>query len=281
MVDVIVEEQFGSTRDGVTQLQRRWRPVGGDTAARSAILLVHGIGEHSGRYDHVGRFLADRGHDVVAIDNRGHGQTGGRRGYVEHFGQFLDDVEDRLAERRELGVPVVLFGHSLGGLICANYVVDGRPAPDLLILSSPAISANVPTWQSVMAPILSRVAPKVFIKSDFDPAALSADVELQQAYLDDPLRVGGVTARLGDEIFKAMEATGAGLTAIDMPTYVLHGAEDQVVPQSASQPLADFDNVTYRLWQGLQHECMNEPNHLEVLGELEAWLVAALPAEGQ
>ncbi|MEM9134654.1 MAG: lysophospholipase [Actinomycetota bacterium] len=252
--------------------------MGGETATRSAVLLVHGIGEHSGRYDHVGRFLADRGHDVVAVDNRGHGQTGGRRGYVDRFAQFLDDVEDQLAERRKLGVPVVLFGHSLGGLISANYVVDGRPPPDLLILSSPAIKANVPTWQSVMAPILSRIAPKVFIKSDLDPAALADDAEIQRAYVDDPLRVGGATARMGNEIFAAMDATGTNLTNITMPTFVFHGTDDAIVPQGASQPLADLDNVTYRLWDGLRHECMNEPSHPEVLGEVEAWLGTQLDA---
>ncbi len=240
------------------------------------MLLVHGVGEHSGRYGHVGRFLAERGHDVVAIDNRGHGQTGGRRGYVDRFTQFLDDVEDQLAERRKLDVPVVLVGHSLGGLIVANYVVEGRPAPDLLILSSPAISANVPLWQSVMAPILSRVAPKLFIKSDFDPVLLADDAEVQRAYLDDPLRVGGGTARMGNEVFRAMDTTGANLANITMPTYVLHGTDDQVVPLAASQPLADFDNVTYRQWAGLRHECMNEPSYLEVLGEMEAWLGARL-----
>lgn len=278
MVDLIVEQNFAGTRDGLTQLQRRWRPVDSDAPARSAVLLVHGIGEHSGRYDHVGRFLAEHGHDVMAFDARGHGQSGGRRGYVETFEEFLDDVEDLVVERRQLGLPVVLFGHSLGGLVSTSYVVRGRPAPDLLVLSAPALRAVVPRWQTVMAPVLAKTVPKFFVKSDFDPAILADDVTVQEDYVTDPLRVGGATARLGDQIFRAMASTSAALEQISMPTYVLHGSADELVPAEVSRPLADLDSVTYRSWPGLRHECLNEPSHLEVLKEIEVWLTGQLQA---
>ncbi|MCP5030719.1 MAG: alpha/beta hydrolase [Actinomycetia bacterium] len=273
MVDLLVEEVSASNRDGGMQMCRRWRPGDDDPKpARSAMLIVHGIGEHSGRYDHVGRFLAERGHDVVAIDNRGHGQSSGRRGHLDSFSQFLDDVEDQVIQRRELGLPVVLFGHSLGGLISATYLVEGRPAPDLLVLSAPALGATVPGWQRLIAPILSRVAPRVFVRSDLDAALLSNDLEVQEAYRSDPLRVKGATARLGNEIFTTMASTRARLDAITIPTYVLHGSEDSLVPPEVSRPLADQSNVTYRLWPGLRHECHNEPATPEVLAELAEWL---------
>ncbi|MEM8923552.1 MAG: lysophospholipase [Actinomycetota bacterium] len=283
MTDLILDERFGATRTGTTQLRRRWRPAEseGGGPPRSAILIVHGIGEHSGRYLHVGRFLAERGHDVAAFDARGHGQTGGRRGYVERFDEFLDDVEDALAERRELGVPVVLLGHSLGGLISSTYVVSDRPPPDLLILSAPSLHAVVPRWQRVAAPALSRLAPRLFIASDFDPSILMADPEVQQTFVDDPLRLGGATTRLGNEIFQAMAATNARLDRITMPTYVLHGDADQLVPPAASAPLAELPSVTYRLWPGLRHECFNEANHGEVLAEMEDWLSARLADHGE
>ncbi len=252
---------------------RRWRPGASDhELARSAMLIVHGIGEHSGRYGQVGRFLAERGHDVVAIDNRGHGQSSGRRGHVDSFSQYLDDVEDRIVKRRELGLPVVLYGHSLGGLISATYVVEGRPAPDLLVLSAPALGANVPTWQRLAAPILSKVAPRFFIKSDLDATLLSHDADVQEAYRRDPLRVKGATARLGKEILTTMVSTRARLNAITIPIYVLHGSDDDLVPPEASQPLTEQSNATYRLWPGLRHECHNEAASPEVLGELAEWL---------
>ena len=262
--EVVVTEEMAVTGDGTGQLRRRWEVP--DPAA--ALLLVHGIGEHSGRYLHVGRFFADAGLDVVAFDNRGFGRSGGRRGHVESFDHFLDDIEERLAERRELGVPVVLFGHSLGGLMAANYLVSGRPAPDLAVLSSPALSAEVPTWQ--------RLTPKLFIGANIDGPGLSRDPEVQQAYVDDPLRVAGATAGLGLAIFSAMRRLNGKLDRLDVPTYVLHGEDDPVVPPAASLPLAALDGVTHRWWPGLRHECLNEPEQDEVMSEIAAWIRANL-----
>lgn len=274
-MDVVVDQELVANREGATQLRRRWRRAGDETP-RSAVLIVHGIGEHSGRYDHVGRYLAEAGHDVVSFDNRGHGQSGGRRGHIDRFDEFLDDVEDRLVERRSLGVPVVLFGHSLGGLISSTYVVAGRPAPDLLVLSAPALGVVAPRWQRLAAPVLSRVGPRVFIPVDLEAELLTADVKVQEAYRDDPLRVAGATARLGSEIFSTMAATSKELWRIEMPTYVLHGDHDRLVPPAASAPLRGRVNVTYRLWPDLRHECLNEESYGQVLAELDTWLQAQL-----
>ena len=272
VTDSTMTVQFGQARDGNTQLVRRW-PVKNPVAA---ILLVHGIGEHSGRYQHVGAFLAERGYDVVAFDNRGFGQSGGRRAHVDSFDQFLDDIEDLLSERRALGVPVVLFGHSLGGLMASTYLVSDRPQPDLGILSAPALAAEVPRWQRLAAPVLGRLAPSVFIKGKAMSGLLSRDEEVEKAYHADPLVILGATAGLGHEIFSTMEATSANLDRISVPTYVLHGESDRLVPPAASQPLIGHPMVTYRSWPGLRHECMNEPERFEVLAEIAKWLAEQL-----
>lgn len=261
-----------ATRDGLTQLRRHWAvetPV-------AAMLLVHGIGEHTGRYEHVGDHFAAKGIDVLAADNRGHGQSGGKRGHVDSFDQFLDDVEDLLVERRTLGVPVVLFGHSLGGLICSTYLVSDRPQPDLAVLSAPALGAEVPAWQRIAAPVMHRIAPSLFIKGPIDGSILSRDPEVGAAYESDPLRVPGATAGLGQAIFTTMAATSASLDALQVPTYVLHGAADELVPPRFSAPLADVEGVTYRSWPGLRHECLNEPEQVEVMDEIAAWLLEQL-----
>ncbi len=257
-----------TTADGTPQLRRRWRVA----EPRAAIVLVHGIGEHSGRYLHVGQFFADRGYDVSAFDNRGFGRSGGRRGHIEDFRVYLDDVGERLAASRELGVPVVLFGHSLGGLIVATYLTDKRPQPDLAVLSSPALTAEVPAWQRVAAPVLGRVAPKLFVPSEIEGTGLSRDPAVQRAYVEDPLRVTGATARMGRETFTAMKITGNRLHRLKVPTYVLHGDDDPVVPQAASRPLERLDSVTYRSWTGLRHECLNEPEQNEVMAEIDTWI---------
>ncbi|MDA3039620.1 MAG: lysophospholipase [Actinomycetota bacterium] len=263
---------FGTTADGLTQLRRRWATPG----ARAAVLLVHGIGEHSGRYLHVGRAFADSGFDVLAADGRGFGQSGGRRAYVNDFSEFLDDVEALLAERRTLGLPVVLVGHSLGGLISAAYLTSRRPGPDLAVLSAPALQAEIPNWQRLVAPVIGRVLPKVFVPSPIAGSLLSRDPAVAEAYVNDPLVVAGSTAGLGKAILEAMRSTTTSLDRITVPVYVLHGSADELVPPQASEPLAHLPGAMRRVWPGLRHECFNEPEQDDVLAEVVAWLDARL-----
>lgn len=239
-------------------------------------MLVHGIGEHSGRYERVGAHLAARGFDVLAFDNRGFGQSGGKRAHVDSFDHYLDDIEDVLEIQRGLELPTVLIGHSLGGLMVATYLASDRPQPDFGVLSAPAIEAIVPRWQRRLAPVLGKILPKAFIKSKIDVELLSRDVSVQQAYLDDPLVFGGATARMGAATFEAMASTSQNLASISVPVYCLHGSEDHLVPLSASDGLAALPNVERRVWDGLRHECMNEPEQDQVLAELSDWIAAQL-----
>ncbi|MEM7273266.1 MAG: lysophospholipase [Actinomycetota bacterium] len=274
MSDVTMAVETATTADGTKQLRRRWAV----DEPRAAILLIHGIGEHSGRYQHVGQYFADRGYDLETFDNRGFGESGGRRGHIGSFSLYLDDLQERLAIRRELGVPTVLFGHSLGGLISSRYLVSRRPQPDLAVLSSPAIDATAPRWQKLFAPLLGRVAPTMFFPSEIDGQGLSRDVEVQEAYTNDPLLVAGATAGLGMGIFDAMKTVRSRMDRIELPTYVLHGTDDPVVPIEASRPLERLPNVTYRAWDGLLHECLNEPEQDEVMAEIDGWLTDRLAA---
>lgn len=236
------------------------------------MLLVHGIGEHSGRYEHVGATFAAAGIDVVSFDQRGFGETAGPRGHVESFSDFLDDVEPLLAERRALNVPVILMGHSLGGLVATSYLISDRPQPDLAVLSAPALGAELPAWQRKLAPFLGKVAAKLKIPADFDGSILSRDEAVQTAYETDPLRVPWSTARLGRETLAAMTAADRSLDRLRVPTYVLHGSEDGLVPPSASEVLEALPAVTRREWEGLRHECLNEPEKADVMAEIIAWI---------
>ncbi|MCH7585920.1 MAG: alpha/beta fold hydrolase, partial [Acidobacteria bacterium] len=123
--------------DGVVLATRHWSVP----SPRAAIVLVHGVAEHLGRYEHIGAALTDSGFDVRGTDLRGFGRSGGRRAYVENFSQYSTDLIDDIAAAAELGVPVVLLGHSMGGLIASLYAVSNHPQPDLLVLSAPAIDA--------------------------------------------------------------------------------------------------------------------------------------------
>lgn len=240
------------------------------------MVLVHGIGEHSGRYEHVGAAFAAAGVDVLAHDLRGFGRSGGTRAYVDSFDDHLADIEPLITDRRALGVPVILMGHSLGGLVSVSYLVSTRTQPDFVVLSAPALAAELPGWQRAGAPLLGSIIPKLKIPADFDGSVLSRDPEVQRAYEEDPLRVGSTTARLGREILRAMVRVNARLDRLELPTYVFHGSDDTLVPPSASAPLGLLPNVTRRLWPGLRHECLNEPERDDVLAEIIAWLDAQL-----
>jgi alpha-beta hydrolase superfamily lysophospholipase len=264
--------------DGTPLHVRHWAPSGEPWAR---VLLVHGIGEHSGRYERAGHLMADAGLAVEAFDLRGHGLSGGRRVYVRDWDDFLDDVEIRLAALRGLGGPVVLFGHSMGALISLTYACSPRPAPDLLVLSAPPLSASVPGWQRMLAPVLGRVAPTVVLANPISGDQLSRDPAVGIEYFGDPLVQPRTTARLGYQLFEAMKRARTQLESLHVPTLVIHGGDDSLVPTVYSEPLGDLRAVERRVLPGLRHETLNEPEGPEVVAGIVEWLragVAALPA---
>ncbi len=242
------------SRSGTAQYRRMW-----DLAnPKARVLLLHGIAEHSGRYEHVGSTLRDAGFSVLSYDHYGHGRSGGVRGHVPSFETFLDDVEDNLGELRDSGDPVILMAHSMGGLIATAYCVSGRPLPDVFLASGPALGAEVPKWQSIAAPILGKIVPKLFIKNEFDGSMLSSNPDVGRMYRDDPLRIPGTTAGLGRELLIAMEQTNARLSKLSIPTMVIHGGGDRIVPEHFSAPIGDQAVATRHVLPGLEHEILNE-----------------------
>jgi acylglycerol lipase len=265
------------SRDGLDVRTYRWPAVGD---ARAHLLLVHGIAEHAGRYPHVGSRLANAGIAMHAFDLRGFGGSGGHRAYVDRWSQYHDDLEDRLAELRLVadGLPVVLYGHSMGGLIALGYVLADppRPLPDRLVLSAPAIDAIVPAWKRRLADILSATVPRFAIANTFSKGALSSDPAVEAAYLADPIAVHRTTARLGVALFREQDRVKKVLARggpLPVTTYVVHGSDDPIVPEWASRSLEGHANVTRRVYPGLHHETHNEPNGAAVIDDTIAWIV--------
>ena len=263
-------------RDGLDLRTYRWPAVG---AERAHVLLVHGIAEHAGRYPHVGSRLASAGIATHSFDLRGFGGSGGQRAYVDRWSQYHDDVELRLAAVRSEAdrLPVVLYGHSMGGLIALGYVLADppRPMPDLLVLSAPAIDAVVPAWKRRLADILAGTVPRFTVANTFPKGALSSDPAVETAYLADPLAVHRTTARLGVALFREQDRVKSVLARggpLPVTTYVLHGADDPIVPEWASRTLEGRANVTRRVYQGLHHETHNEPSGGAVIDDTIAWI---------
>ena len=270
-----------SAADGTDLLTRHWpsdeAEAGGAWAGApwASVLLVHGIGEHSGRYEHVGDQLTAAGLDVSAYDHRGMGGSGGRRGDVERWSQFHDDLAERLAVIRvTAGVrPVVLYGHSLGGLISAGYLLTDRPKPNVAVLTSPALDAIVPAWKRRLAGPLARFAPTLPIKNGFDGATLSRDPSVAAKAIDDPSCVKVSTARLGAAVFaEQARVRAAAPDGFGIPTLVLHGEADGLVPASASEVLGTAPLVERRTYPELRHELHNEPEGPSIVDDIIAWL---------
>jgi alpha-beta hydrolase superfamily lysophospholipase len=270
-----------SARDGTELLVRRW-PLPAGSEPWASVLLVHGLAEHSGRYEHVGRQLGDAGLAVEAYDLRGFGGSGGRRAFVARWAEHHDDLEDRLAAMRASagGRPIVLFGHSLGGLIALGYAVADppRPAPDVLVLSAPAIESAIPGWKQVLARALGSVAPTRELGNGLDGAILSRDPSVGERYLADPLNHHATTFRFGAEALAEQARVRASLGRLAIPTFVYHGEADRLIPTASSAPLGALPGVVRRTWPELRHESHNEPEHAVVIAEVIGFLRGVVPS---
>lgn len=263
--------------DGLTLSRRRWDapdPWG-------VVLLVHGLAEHSGRYEHVGSHLAERGLQASAADIRGFGRSGGPRAWLDRWSRVYDDLEAQVRDARDRhpGLPLALYGHSLGGMLVLGYVLDGRQAPDLLVLSAPALDAALPAWKRVLAPVLDRLAPRLMIANGLRDRDLSRDPRVAESYRSDPLNVHSSTAHFGAEVFAEQRRIRERLDRLAVPTLVIHGGEDALVPSDVSAVLEDRPGVTRHVYRGVRHELHNEPEHEQVLDDVVAWLHEHVPAE--
>jgi acylglycerol lipase len=270
-----------AARDGTPLLIRHWPVAGGEPWA--TMLLVHGLAEHSGRYEHVGAQLAEAGIDTFACDQRGFGASGGPRASIDRWSQYHDDLEERLVALRSIapGRPVVLFGHSLGGLISLGYVLDGRARPDLLVLSAPAIGAKVPLWQRLLVGSLRRVAPGMLLANRLDTNDLSSDPEVRERYVSDPLNQHKSTVRFAHAAFDEQRRVAAAVDRLSLPTLVVHGELDRLVPTDSSALLEGRPGVTRRVYPETRHELHNEPVGPREVDDIVGWVrdrVSHMPA---
>ncbi|MGH8873438.1 MAG: alpha/beta fold hydrolase [Acidimicrobiia bacterium] len=254
------------------ELVRDWVPV---TAPRAHIVLVHGIAEHCGRYERTGSLLADAGFFVRSFDLIGFGGSGGRRGDIENWSRYHDQIQTHMEWARGQGGPVILMGHSMGGNLALGYALSGRPAPDLLVLSAPALGGGA-GWQRAVAGVAAAVAPTVAVPNSLKGEQLSRDPAVGEAYFSDPLVYRKSTTRLGAAFFEAMDELEESFRDLDIPTLVLHGSADTIVPPQSTAILGELANVERRLLPGLRHEILNEPEGPELIQDIVDWIDARI-----
>jgi len=282
-----------STEDGLQLHLRQWAPA---TATKGCVLLVHGLGEHVGRYDHVARFLNQQGWLVLAYDQRGHGASGGARGDVPHPMQLVEDLgrviqlvrsDVQLAAR-----PLVLLGHSMGGLVAARYVAEGVganvgqampgwfQAVDGLVLSSPALDPGMNLLQKLALALLGPIAPHLAVGNGLKPAWISRDPAIVAAYQADPLVHNRVTPTLVRMIADQGEKVLELCPTWRVPTLLMWaGADRCVAPRGSAAFAAALPQTLLQAhcFDDLFHEIFNEPEQAQVLAQLGDWLGSRWP----
>ena len=267
------------TKDGLALRGREW-PLAG---AKGSIVIVHGLGEHIGRYRHVAAFLNGRGWRVVAYDLRGHGSSDGERGRLNTADDLLVDLAQVLdGVRAEHPGPLVLLGHSLGGLIAARFVA-GALAPaapwsrpvDALVLSSPVLDTEMSALQKAMLAVLGPLTPNLAVGNGLKPEWISRDPAVVAAYEADPLVHDRIAPRLARFIVDGGALVRGLAPRWTVPTLLLYaGADRCVVPagSAAFAAAAPKAVVTAQVFATLFHEIFNEPEQAEVLSVLGSWL---------
>jgi len=272
------EEGFFPGIRGARIYQRCWLP---DGEPRAVLLLVHGLGEHSGRYMNLVNHLVPLGYAVYGLDHVGHGRSEGTREYVERFEDYTDTLDMVLGMVRQAqpDKPVFLYGHSMGGLIGAYYLLDHQDGLAGAVLSAPLarVPENISATTVTQGRVLSRLLPKLGLLP-LDATGVSRDPAVVQAYVNDPLVFHGkTTARLAAEMLRAMQRVTAEAGKITLPLLALQGSADRLVNPGDARFLYDAvgsADKTLKVYDGLCHEVHNEPECGAVLQDVAAWLAA-------
>lgn len=263
---------------------QKWLP---DDDPKAIILLVHGYAEHAGRYQYFAEHCVAKGYAVFAVDHWGHGRSDGTPGYVPAFSVYHDGVDQLIARAKQdfANLPVILVGHSMGGLICATYLLSEQSRFLACVLSGPAIKAaeEPSAFLKAISSFLSRFFPKFGVLS-LDPNGVSRDPQVVADYLADPLVYNGkMGARLAAEMLYNMTKIQKHAGQISLPMLMLHGEKDSLAAAAGSRFLDSHINSIDKkliIYPELFHEIFNEPEKDRVLNDMTEWLDKKLAARG-
>jgi alpha-beta hydrolase superfamily lysophospholipase len=267
-----------STFEGHGKLQllfQKWQPA---TGTRAVIAIVHGFGEHSGRYMNVVNHLVPLGFTVYGFDHRGHGRSPGKRGHIMGWNEFREDVKHFIDKIHQEGAdkPLFLYGHSMGGSIVLDYVLHYSEGLNGVIASGPILAQPaVSPFLLMLSRILSKIWPSFSIDTQLETRAISRDAEVIKAYEKDPLVHSMASVRFGTELTAMMKWTHNHACDLKIPLLILYGEADRLVPPAGSRKF--FENVNLNdkelyVYPGGYHEPHNDTEHQTVLNDLERWL---------
>ena len=261
--------------DGLKMYGKGWEPEG---APKAIVCLVHGLGEHIVRYDHVGAALTGAGYAMIGSDLRGHGKSGGARGHTPSYDALLDDMAAfiKQAQERYPGKPCFLYGHSMGGNLALNYALRRKPSLAGVIATGPfmKLAFAPPAIKVTLARLMNNIAPGFAQASGLETAALSRDQNVVTAYINDPLVHDKVSARLFVDLFDSGSYALEHASEFPLPLLLMHGTGDRLTSSEASRQFGQNapKYVSTEFWDGWYHEIHNEPEKEKVFAKMITWL---------
>lgn len=264
--------------DDITFYMQGWEPQG---SPKAIVCLVHGLGEHSGRYAHVGKALNGAAYALFGFDLRGHGQSGGPRGHFPSLETVLNDIHNFVHFQRQNHprLPLFLYGHSLGGLLTLSYALRHPEGLQGVIVTGAGLRSALQEQKAkiMLVKALGSLIPTLSLKSELEVNGLSHDPAVVQAYITDPLVHDKVSLGLGKAGLDAIEFCFARASDFKPPLLIMHGGADRITYPSGSEDFAKLagetnKDVTLKIWEGLYHEIHNEPQQAEVFQVMIEWL---------
>jgi acylglycerol lipase len=261
---------------GLNLYYQCWLP---DKSPKAVLLVVHGLAEHSGRYKNLVNYFVPKGYAVYALDHRGHGKSEGMRSYVDRFDDYLTDLKiffDRVRKEHK-DTKIFLVGHSLGATIGVPYAIEHQQELAGLILSGPTLVATTTVSPTLIAiaGVVSALLPKMGV-TVLDASTISRDQAVVDAYVNDPLVFRGkIPARTGAELARMWKTLPEEMYKIKLPILIMQGTADQLANPESSKLLYErvsSKDKTLKLYDGFYHEIFNEPEHKQVMADVEAWL---------
>ena len=263
--------------DGDNVVIQDW-PLESGVRLRGVVILVHGLGEHAGRYDHVAHQLNAWGFAVRGYDQCGHGESGGAPGSLPNDTRLLDDladIVDSTRARMDKGTPLIVLGHSMGGLVAGRFVSLGMRPVDALVMSSPALNPGLSAFQKLLVAVLPKLFPNLRVGNGLNASYISHDPAVVAAYQSDKLVHDRISARLARFIATAGPATVALASQWKVPTLLMYAGDDRLVQPQGSRDFAAAAPkalVTTHCFEGLYHEIFNELDAAPVFAALRQWL---------
>jgi len=264
--------------DGITFFMQGWEP---ETDPKALIALVHGLGEHTGRYIHVGKAMAAAGYALAGFDLRGHGESGGARGHSSSLSAYMQDIRQflDLMAQRHAELPRFLYGHSLGGLLSLSYAIQYGADLNGVMVTGAALRSSLQEQKAklMMAKLLGTFMPTMTIQSGLDPTTISRDQGVVNAYVSDKLVHYSTSLGFGKAALSAIDLCFARAGEFTTPLLIMHGTADKLTYPSGSEDFARLasehnKDVTLKLWDGLYHELHNEPEKAEVFKVMVEWV---------